>query len=90
MRLSPLVANAAIRSKAVVLLLLIPCFMHLTLFVGVLSWSLFSCDLSSFAIILTRESWLLCFNCLSRVSCACKCSAALPHGAVSWSAVCGI
>ena len=59
---------------AVVLLLLIHCFMYLTLFVGacvglcsVMYVSL--CDLSSFAIILTRkrESWLLCLNCLPYV-----------------------
>ena len=53
---------------------LIHCFMYLTLFVGVLCWSLicyaFLCVLSSFAISLTRKSErerklvaLLCFNC---------------------------
>ena len=36
-----------------------------------------------------QSSWrgLVCF-CDFRISCYCKCSAALPHGAVGWSAVC--
>ena len=56
--LTPL-ARAAVRSKPVVLLLLIYCFMYLPLFVGVLCWSLFWYALlyvhSSFVIILTRK-----------------------------------
>ena len=63
MHLSPPVAKAAIRSKAVVLLLLIYCFMYLPLFVDVLCWSLFwyalLCVLSSFAIILTGKRELV-------------------------------
>ena len=51
--------KAAVRSKTVVLLLLIHCFMHLILFVGVLSWSMFCyaslCVCSSFAIILMMK-----------------------------------
>ena len=57
---------------------MICCFMYLLLFVApivcaVLCWSLlwyaFLCVLSSFAIIQSRkrESWLLCFQCLSGV-----------------------
>ena len=86
------------RSKMVDLLLLIYCFMYLSLFLGVLCWPLFwyallyvlsSYVLSSFAIILARkrEGWLVCF-CVFQISCYCKYSAALPHGAVGWSAVC--
>ena len=41
MHLSPLVAQDAVHSKAVVLLLLIYCVMYLSLFVGVRCWSLF-------------------------------------------------
>ena len=71
--------------------------MYFSLFVGFLRLSLFwyalLCTLSSFAISLRRKrkSWLLCFFVL-RMSCYCKCSVALPHDAVGWSAVgdCGI
>ena len=56
-------AQAAVRSKAVVLLLLIHCILYLTLSVGVLCWSLFCyallCVIFSFAIILTRKSGLV-------------------------------
>ena len=56
-------AKAAVRSKAVVPLLLNHCFMYFPLFVGALSLSLFChallCVLSSFAIILTRKSELV-------------------------------
>ena len=59
----PPMAKAVVCSKVLVLLLLIHCFMFLTLFVGVLCWSLFSyafiCDLSSFVIILTRKRELV-------------------------------
>ena len=61
MHLSPMVAYAAVRSKAVVLLLLVYCFMYppLPLFVGVLCCSLLWCALlyvlSSYAIRLTRK-----------------------------------
>ena len=34
-----------------------------------------------------RESWLLYFK-FFLISCDCKCSVALPHDAVGWSAVC--
>ena len=50
--------NADVRSKAVLLLLLIHCFMYLTLFEEVLCWSLFCyallCVNSIFAITLAR------------------------------------
>ena len=77
MHLSPPVAFAAVRSKAVFLLLLIYCFMYLPLFVGVLCWSLFWYALlyvlSSFAIILTKKRelvtlFLLSFGCLVTVN----------------------
>ena len=52
-------AQAAVRSKVVVLLLLIYFFIYLPLFVGFLCLSLFwyglLCVLSSFAIVLTRK-----------------------------------
>ena len=75
--------KAAVRSKAVVLLLLIDlysisyCFVYLPLFLGVLCWSLFWYAvvyvLSSFAIILTRKRQLidlrlLSFECLVTVN----------------------
>ena len=54
-----MLAKAAVRSKAVDLLLMIYCFMHLPLFVGVLCWSLvwyaLLCVLSIFVTILTRK-----------------------------------
>ena len=54
---------SAAHSKAVVMLLLIYCFTYLSLFVGVLSWSLFLYALlyvlSSFAIILASMRELI-------------------------------
>ena len=77
----------AVRSKVVVLLMLIYCLMYFPLFVGVLCLSLFCyalpCVHSSFAI----ESWLLCYHCLTDVLFY-KCSVTLPHGAMGCSAVC--
>ena len=74
----PLVAKAAVRSKAVVLLLLLNyCFINLPLFVWVLCSSLFWYALlyvlSKFAIILTRKKELvalvlLSFGCLVAVN----------------------
>ena len=56
-------------SKAVVLLLLIYCFIYLLLFVGVLCWSLFwnalLYVLSGFAIIVTRKIELVALLLLS-------------------------
>ena len=67
--------------------------MDLLLFVGFLCWSLFWYALlyvlSSFAIILTgreRAGWFAFI--VLWMSYCCKCPVALPHGAVSWSAVC--
>ena len=61
--------QAAVGSKAVVLLLLIYCSMYFPLFVGVLCLSLFCyallCVHSSFAIILKRERKLVVFLVLS-------------------------
>ena len=78
MHLSPLVAKAAVHSKAVVLLLLlVPCLVYYTLVVEVLCWSLFCCELpsvlSSFAIILKRKRELvalvlLTYGCLVTVN----------------------
>ena len=76
---------------AVVLLLLINCLMYFPLFVGVLCLSLFCYVLlfvhSSFATIWTRKTELITFIVLW-MSCYCKCSVALPHSAVGWSAEC--
>ena len=58
---------------------------------GVLCKSLFWYTLlyvlSSFAIILTRKKELVAFV-VFQMSCYCKCSMALPHGAMGLSAVC--
>ena len=66
--ISPLVASAVVRSKAVVLLLIF-CLMYSPLFVGVLCLSLFCyallCVHSSFAIILKRKRKLVALLLLS-------------------------
>ena len=81
MNLSPLVAWAAARSKAVVLLLLIYCLCTFP-FVGVLYLSLFCyallCVLSSFAIIFEGKKELIAFlllsyGCLFTVTVLCDC-----------------
>ena len=63
MHFSPLVAKAAVRPKAVVLLLLIYCFMYFPLLVGILCLSLICNALLyvyfSFAIILNRKRELV-------------------------------
>ena len=63
MHLSPMVAEAPVRSKVVVLLLLICCLVCFPLVVGILRLSLFCCALlcvlSGFAIILKRKRELL-------------------------------
>ena len=62
-------AEAAVQSKVMVLLLLIYCLMHFPLFVGALCFDLFCyalpCDHSSFAIILKRERKLVALLLLS-------------------------
>ena len=64
-----MVAKAAVRSKAVVLLLLINCFMYFPLFVGVLCLFVFCCVVlcvhSSFAIILKKKRKLVALLLLS-------------------------
>ena len=59
---------------------------------GILHLSVFSCALlcvlSSFAIILKRKRACCFAFIVLRVSCYCKCSVNLPHGAVGWSVVC--
>ena len=63
------------------------------MFVGVLCLSLFCyallCDHSSCAIILKSKRKLVVFAIIVlQMYCYCKCSVALPHGAMGWSAVC--
>ena len=87
-------AEAAVRSKAVILLLLICCLVCFSMVAGVLCLSLFCCALlvvvSSFAIILKMKRKLDALFLLScGCSCYCKYSVTLPHGAVGWSAVFG-
>ena len=69
MHLSPPVALAAVRSKAMVLLLLIYCLMYFPLFVGALCLYLFCyallCVHSSLAIILKRKRKLVALLLLS-------------------------
>ena len=81
--------QAAVRSKTVVLLLTIYCLMYYQLFLRVLCLSLFCyalfCVHSSFAIILKRKRKLYI---VLQMYCYYKCSVALPHGAMGWSAVC--
>ena len=71
MHLRPPLVQADVRSKAVVLLLLIYCLMHFQLFVGVLCLSLFCyallCVHSSFVIILKRERKLVALLLLSYI-----------------------
>ena len=73
--------------------MLIYCLMYFPLFVGDLCLSLFCyallCVHSSFAIILKGEVKAGCFAIIVlQMYCYYKCSVALPHGAVGWSAVC--
>ena len=67
----PPVAKADVRSKKVVLLLLIYCLMHFPMFVGVLCLSLFCyallCVHSSFAFILKRKKKLVALLLLSYI-----------------------
>ena len=69
MHLSPPVAWTAVRSKAVVLLLLSYCLMYFPLFVGALCLSLFCyallCVHSSFVLILKRKRKLVALLLLS-------------------------
>ena len=80
MHFRPLVATAAVRSKGVVLLLLIYCFMYVPLSEGVLFLSLFCYALLgvhfSFAIILKRKRklvalLLLSYRCILTVNFLC-------------------
>ena len=82
------VALAAVVAKAVILFLLIYCLMHFSLLVGVMCLVLTCYALlyvhSSFTIILRRKRKLVALL----LSCYCKYSVALPHGAMDWSAGC--
>ena len=66
--------------------------MHFQLFVGVLCLYLFCyallCVQSSFAIILKRKRKLVALLLFLQMYFYFKCSVALPHHAVGWSAVC--
>ena len=78
---------------AVVLLLLFYCLMYFPLFVGVLCLYLFCyaliCFYSNFEIILKRKRKLVALLLLFlQMYCYYKCSVALPHVALGWSAVC--
>ena len=73
-----------------VLLLLIYCLMYFPLFVGALCLSLFGIH---YFMSLEEEEGAGCFAFkVLQMYCSCKCSVALPRGAVGWSAVgnCGI
>ena len=89
----PTVAKAAVRSKAVVLLLMIYCLMCFPLFVGVLCLCLFCsaifCVHSSFSIILKRKRKLIAL-CVLSYRCYYTRYVVLTHGAVGWSAVCAV
>ena len=75
-----------ILKQVFVLLLLIYCLMYYPLFVGVLYLPLFG---MRYLMSLEEEEKAGCFAFkVLQVSCYCKCSVALPHGTVGWSAVC--
>ena len=77
-------AWTVVRSKAVILLVLIYCLMYFPLFVGVLCLSLFC-----YALLCVLSSFAVCFaSIVLRLSCFCKCSVAFPRDALGWSAVC--
>ena len=87
-------AYHAVRSMAMVLLLLIYYLLVIPLFVGVMCLVLVLlystlCP-SSFAIILMgKRKRVICFTLtVFLIACDSQCSVALPHGAVGWSAVC--
>ena len=85
---------AAVRSNAVVLLLLIFCLMCFPLFVGVLSVFVFVLLCNTlcpfwFSNRLIEEEKAGCFAIIVlHMYCYYKCSVALPRGVVGWSAVC--
>ena len=62
--------------------------MYLQLFVGGLCLSLFCHVHFSFAIILKRKRTLVACYCVLQMYCYYKCSVALPHSTMGWSAVC--
>ena len=86
MHLSPLVALAAVRSKAVVLLLLIRCWLLLTLCDSVIVLCFVVRYFVSILLLqssqLGREGWLLCFVFVFLVSN--DCCVALPHDAMGF------
>ena len=89
MHLSPPVALAAVRSKEVVLLLLIRCLLLLPLWDSVIDLCFVVRYFVSILVLqssqLGRESWLPCFVCLLVSH---DCCVALPHDVMGLSAVC--
>ena len=86
----PPVAWAAVRSKAVVLLLFIYCLMYFPLFVGVLCLPLHCFVMHYFVSFLVSQSSLKRRRelvALLLLSCGCL-GCGSPRGAVGWSAVC--
>ena len=82
--------QASLPSRAEVLLLLLNWKLLLTLFVGALVFRAVLSGLSSLAFLLMgkRERAGCLTFIVFLVSCDCKCSVALPHVAVGWSAKC--
>ena len=81
------------RSMPMALMLLIYCFMYLSLFVGFFVSLCFGMhyfmSFLFFSNHLDEEERAGCFALIVFwMSCYCKCSVPLPHGAVGWSAVC--
>ena len=71
------------------MLLLIYCLMYFPLFVGVLCLSMFCYALLCVHSSVEEEEKAGCFAIIVlQMYCYFKCSVALPHGAVGWSAVC--
>ena len=87
-------AKHAVRSKAMVLLLLIHYLLLLPLFVGVLCLVhvlLYStlCPSSVAIILMGKRKRASCFTLtVFLMACDSQCSVALSHGAVGWSVVC--
>ena len=80
MHFIPPVAWAAIRSKTGVLLLLIYCFIFL-LFLGGRFCVGLCFGIHYFMSVAFNVFWMSCYH---------KCTVALPHGAMGWSAVCDV
>ena len=93
MPFSPTEAAVVVRSKAVVMSLLIHYLLLFPLCVGMLCFILvFMWCLVSFLVLKSsswgRESWLIYLHCLKLLSCGRKRSVSLSYGAMGWSEVC--